>query len=1103
MSSSTVPEKPLDLDSADPVSSGDSDVDSDVDSISGDVSSGSTSLSPRPLADKDPVLLNADAFSPVSPVSPVSPTEQMTTALLTLNLSNSGAREAVETGLRAWNSIPNVCQPMVDAIAIATAINAHAESVKLHFNPAIGLLSDFVQHCKLIISVNGLQLDASEAILAGVEKTFEDFIRTVHNEAFRLTVDRAAFIGKWGTQISLVLRIGEVFNVPLFTAYVVRDVFNNEALDSDETNESVGVEFMYNAKRIANYSRLDVLLELLLHAASPDPYDTVNVLIAHGINDLIVSQFKEAAAETLEAAAQPNAVIQTECNKFIALTTAANETVTKMIVKSVLIAIIQNPNVKTVDGKQFSDMFPSGQYVKYLGEVAYSAVEGQGPIMLQAAAPKAAAPKAAAPKAAAPKAAAPKAAAPKAAPEGEAPEGEAPEGEAPEGEAPEGEAPEGEAPGSDVNARPILARDVTEHPLTRTDIIVAALTAINTAMGSHANIVAAGGAAVSYYIYDFVRDLNAGAFASFIPVSGLDVEALKQGCDNIPMNDIDCFVFGEVSRQFLLMFSLYMMILYDNFYERPKRYGVIHEQVTALQFNLSKSDNIKMLMYGNQNEDANTKLISKKLKKNPKVQLVTQETKFFSQLVNPLCGSSSSDNKCVVDGYYMQPIDLVKKKTEDFVILYESLYANDQPRPDLEALLESQYSKGADNMVSIKTTMLDLVCIFCNEDKALFIRIFMARKNPKDFARLRAFIEIYLLQLLRFKSTDATFLKYKVALIGEIAQLRIMMRMLNDKYYLEQGNIAAAHDATAATVKGDRDVFLVLLRSIGRKIVLIPDPLDDAIPATFRKETGMNTIRFFKDAQNAQQVKYPFDMSQHMTQLYETYGEFPVDSDPETAMPNAAARTAYDGWLNDVFAQILFPPESEAFFREILRKIMDKTQGINFKDMPVINPIMLELLHMLQKINANGKEMKPLKTPLVNNLLTAIRNTNVGGSDAFYIGNRFEFQNLINKPVVFKTLVEQLLKLQGKPHLDLPEGDAFSEQVNTQIGRILLELNSNPIFKSVNTGWGGSTIKRKRVHKLNARTRSKRGLGARKKSRKKRDAMNRKCKRTRRAAMNA
>ena len=1024
-----------------------------------------------------------DSSAVADAVSPVSPTAQMTAALLTLNLnmSNPGAREAVETGLRAWNSIPNVCQPMVNAITAAIhAINAHAESVKLHFNPEIGLLSDFVQHCKLIISVNRLKPDAaaaSEAILAGVTTKFEEFILTVHNEAFRLTVDRAAFI--LGTQISLVLRIGEVFNVPVFTAYGVCDVFNNEALDSDET---VGVEFMYNAKRITNYSRLDVLLELLLHAASPDPYDTVNVLIAHGINALIVSQFKEAAA------AQPNAVIQTECNKFIALTTAATETVTPMIVKSVLIAIIQNPNVKTDDGKQFSDMFPSGQYVKYLGEVAYRAsFNHQGPIMLQAAAPKAVAPEASAA-------------------QGKA--GEAGD----EGEAPEGEA--GEAPGSDVNARPILARDVTEHPLTRTDIIVAAFTAINAAMGSDANIVAAGGAAVSYYIYDFVRDLNAGAFASFIPVSGLDVEALKQGCASIPMNDIDCFVFGkvEVSRQFLLMFSLYMMILYANFYERPKRYGVIHEQVTSIQFNLSNtsSDNINLFMYGNKNEDANTRLISKRLKKNPKVQLVTQETKCFSQLVNPLCGSSSSDNKCVVDSYHMQPIDLVKKDIDDFLVLYESLYldADADAKPDnltdyLRAMLTSQFAANVDNMVSMKTTMLDLVCIFCNEDKALFIRIFMARKNPKDFARLRAFIEIYLLQLLRFKSTDATFLKYKDGLIGEITQLRIMMSELNKKYYLEQGNLAAVHADTADQLNADRANFLKLLRSIGRKIVLIPDPLDNAIPPTFRKETGMNTIRFFGSIPNPQ-IKHGFDMSEHMKKLYETYSQFPVDSDPETAMPNAAARTAYDGWLNYVFAQILFLPKSEAFFREILRKIMDKTQGIDFKDMPVMQSTMLELLDSLQNIDAKDKDMAPLKGPLVHNLLTEIRNdSNARHGSADYIGNRFVFKT-IYKPVVFKTLVEQLLKLQGDPHLDLPEGDAFSAQVNTQIGRILLELNSNPIFKSVKTGWGGSgsTRKRKRVHKLHARTRSNRGLGARKKSRKKRDAMNRKCKRTRRAAMN-
>jgi hypothetical protein len=145
--------------------------------------------------------------------------------------------------------------------------------------------------------------------------------------------------------------------------------------------------------------------------------------------------------------------------------------------------------------------------------------------------------------------------------------------------------------------------------------------------------------------------------------------------------------------------------------------------------------------------------------------------------------------------------------------------------------------------------------------------------------------------------------------------------------------------------------------------------------------------------------------------------------------------------------------------------------------------------------------MKPLKGPLVNNLLTAIRNANVGSSDAFYIGNRFNFQNSIDKPVAFKLLVEQLLKWNGNPHLDLPEGDAFSEQVNTQIGRILLD-----IFKSGKTGWGGSTRKRKRVHKLNAMTRSKPRSGKHKHSNKRSNTRRKikandhiRCKRTRRS----
>ena len=1035
--------------------------------ISSDGSSSASSLSDLSSAGDE----DGSDVSPES-VTPVSPTEQMTAALLTLNLNMSkpGVREAVEKGLQAWNSIPNVCQTMVDAIKFHT--DSNPDSIKMHFNPEIGLLSDFVQHCKLLISVNGLQPDASESIVDEVEKTCKGFIKQARmndetGEVFRLTVDKAAFIKELGTQISLVLRIGEVFNVPVFTAYVMRDVFNNAVLDSDESSETVGPEFMHNAKLITNYSRLDVLLELLLHADSPDPYDTVNVLIARGINALFVSRFKEAQS--------PNAVIQTECGKFIALALTANDTVVPMITKSVLIAIIQNPDIETIDGKRFSDMFPSGQYVKYLGEVAYQSVEGQGPIMLPV---KAAA-----------------------------------------------QAPD-EAPGSDVNALPTWASEVTEHPLTRTDIIVAALTAINAAMGSDANIVAAGGAAVSYYMNDFVRDLSAGAFKSVIAESGLDpnaLEALKKGCDRIPMNDIDCFVFGKVSRQFLLTFSLYMMILYANFYERPRRYGVkaaVAEQVTSIQFNLSKSkssDNIELFMYGNHNNDANTKLISKRLKKNPNVQLVTQEIMCFSQLMNAACGSYG--DKCSVDGYYMQPIDLVKKDTEDFVGLYESLYSDGENKPDLKALLESQYSKGADNMVSLKTTMLDLVCIFCNEDKALFIRIFMARKNPKDFARLRAFIEIYLLQLLRFKSTDETFLKYKDALIGEIAQLRSMMTQLNDNYFLKQGNIAAAHDATAATVKGARDNFLVLLRSIGRKLVLIPDPLDNRIPATFKKETGMSTIRFFNSRPNPQ-IKYNFDMSQHMKQLYETYELVPIDSSEQPAI-----HQAYGEWLSGVFAEIHFTPETEAFFREKMGRILHTPQDgflftIDFDKMPVRSLYMLQLLHLLSGIKideANGANKAKLKqlnkfTILRRNLLGPLRNViaEQGGvtPKSTYVIKLYD-KSIIDEYLL--ALVKYALlndKLKGEDANSglmktVDEPANYDDAVREEIGRILLEWNARVPPRAL----GGSTRKRKRSCKFIAKTRSNRRSGARSgarsgncgNTRRKIKTNNIRCKRTRRA----
>jgi hypothetical protein len=203
-------------------------------------------------------------------------------------------------------------------------------------------------------------------------------------------------------------------------------------------------------------------------------------------------------------------------------------------------------------------------------------------------------------------------------------------------------------------------------PLTRTGIIVAALTAVNAALKeSGAHIVAAGGAAVSYYLQDFVKDARAQAFDNVVSESGVNMVSLLERCQKIPMNDIDCFVFGDkVSRQFLLLFSLYMMVLYENFYGRAKRYrmqdAVDDKQMQFVVPSLP-DDPIELFMYGNRNTDVNTQLISKRLAKNPKVQLVTQETKYFSQIVHPACVA------CKEDAYYMQPIDLVKKEIQEFL----------------------------------------------------------------------------------------------------------------------------------------------------------------------------------------------------------------------------------------------------------------------------------------------------------------------------------------------------------------------------------------------------------------------------------------------------
>ena len=982
----------------------------------------------------------ADIVLPVQdePLEDVfSPMAQLQQELSSMNLFEgktksqiNNIREEVEAGLQAFNTIQDACKILHDAIVAVVA----GFNTGLRFNPEVARLSDFVAHCKLLVSINDDNSEVISAASSALEGLAKD--QRFTSATYNLSVQNEK-IGDIGTQISLVLKIGQVFNVPVFTIYVLQNVFDNAKLQSEQATQVVASPLTHNSKTIRTCTRTDLMLELLLYATKSDAYDKVNVLIAHIINELIVSKFGSESS--------PNEVIQQVCDQLFDLL-LPNETAKSLITKSTLIAIVQNPAVKTPDGTQFSDVFPSGQYVKYLGEIAYRASlnpTNQGPIMLP--------------------------------------------NKTAVADADVDVDAVGEAPGLEEEAPPTTP----SHPMTRTDIIVAAFTAANAAMSSsNANIIAAGGAAVSYYIADFVKSLQNNEFAEGIAESGLDVAALEKGCKGIPMNDIDCFVFGEVSREFLMLLSLYMLILYANFYERPKQYGVdeaVRTQRTQIRFNLSlnSSDNVELFMYGNHNNDANTRLISKRLKKNPKVQLVTQETMCFSQLSNPVCGSAS----CNMDEYYAQPIDLVKKEIDDFLFLYESIYVGappDEEKPDLRQLLISQYARNVDNMVSIKTTMLDLVCIFCDEGQSLFIRIFMARKNPKDFARLRVFIEIYLLQLLRKK--DATFLEHKDALIQEIKELRVMMRELNQKYYLEQGNIAAVQSATAEVLNADRAAFLTLLRSIGRKIVLIPDPLLDKVPATFRKETGKNTIDFFKNRQNAQ-IKYPFKMDKHMFNLYSTY----------------MSKSNYEAWLNGVFEELPFSPKVEEAFREKMGKIIDKTQDqtyfeVGFSNMFVRSPEMLRLFNLLNEVKGNDAMFKPGVQRQEKRIFTSMLLGPLRTSMKKYSGIQPMASSVVKlyvSPESKKTLSEfttSILKgdLTGLEQT-INDTDSYDDAVREAIGRIILEWNTT-------APRGGATRKHKRVCKFKAKTNRRCvNKGKRRATRRKTKASNKKHRHTRRA----
>ena len=970
-------------------------------------------------------------------------------------------REMIENGLQQFNQVL-ASEPMESHITkLETRIQTHHSGtafIKLtptsptdetfsgpvivsYCNLSLGGLSDFVPHHNLFIFTNFTSNDPLVALIETIRSYFLTDL-SLRGTGFELTPSLIS-----GPRISLRLHIGSVFSVPVCTVHVMNLVLVTDRLPS--MLAPIEPEpFIYNAKPVGPYNRLDLMMELWMQsdaaAANEDPYAEVNAVVARGINELCVKRF---------ATEQPNAVIQQLHGAFMEVTDPKNtHLVGTRLIKNALIAILQNPAVQTTEQMKFSDIFPSGQYGAYFDELAHrcDTVRAVGPLMVR------------------------------------------------------------------------IGEGEDSFPLSRTDIIVAALTAVNAAMQSAdtgegegtgmGHIVVGGGAAVSHYIQDFLQ--NSEMFnADAAVVQNMD--QLTERCRKIRMNDIDCFVFGDVPRQFLLLFSIYMMILYDNFYERPKRYNktIPESQVANMRFNLSSGsdDHIDLFMYGNRKNDANTQLISKRLQKNPKVQIVTQETKCFSQLVHPVCslvakgeGETHAQTTCKDDSYYMQPIDLVKKDIQEFIDLYRiSLYTPDQitPPAELSAMVRRQYT--SDNMVSMKTVMLDLICIFCDEGQSLFIRIFMARKNPKDFARLRVFIDVYLLHLVR--SNAGAFVAVKDDFIAAVERLRDKMDALNTKYYLEQGNIAAINAETAAQVTQDRADFLTLLRDIGRRVVTLPDPLDDRVPVKFQSVIGANTVAFFKKNRT---MKYRFNMKLHMKELVSLY--------QGTDVLSQAHATQCRTWLDRVFSRIKFSTDAEAFFESKLEQAIspvnpDGNRKIGFKDMPIRSSFMLRLHDALKSVRAHEgvfRKFGEMFTVMLRPIREHVARYGMLPT-AQYVGLVDGVYGTNEKRRLFPTLVRDVFlsdEVERNPEnmdasimlLELNKRnnvyDNYDDAVKEEIGRILLEYARDYMGKLR----GGGKTRRKMQGQLHKKTRtSRKKVSAATRKRRPQFRMKHRCTRTR------
>jgi len=299
------------------------------------------------------------------------------------------------------------------------------------------------------------------------------------------------------------------------------------------------------------------------------------------------------------------------------------------------------------------------------------------------------------------------------------------------------------------------------------------------------------------------------------------------------------------------------------------------------------------------------------------------------------------------------------------------------------------------------------------------------------------------------------------------------MDQLDETYYLKQGNIAATNAATAEQVDKDRTAFLMLLRNIGRKIVDLPDPFGDVVPTKFQAApTGANMIQFFNEST---QMTYNFDMSQHMTQLFSIYRE--------------GQAGAYTTWLNGVFSQIKFPPESETFFRSKLDQILnpvdpDGNRKIGFNEMPVISPLMLRLHDALKRVKVSQPlilRFRPMFNSLVQPIKEQIRRQGATPT-AYYVGVRNKTSekpqdgvyDAETKRRLFPTFVtDVILNNEMKDAMknpiisglvrDLKENanakyDDYDDAVKEEIGRILMDYAPN----IANLGGGSKTRKRSR-----------------------------------------